>query len=102
VVDGMTYDETYDDRHLPFDPTTITGIRIDGSPGVTAVDSGTAEVVVAAGETWLHWEMHGVHHAVNSRHIAELISKRATRRVIDLTDRPDEYSRLRALQGSLG
>jgi hypothetical protein len=97
----MRYDETHDEQLLPFDATTITGIRIDGSPGVTAVDTGTAEVVVAAGETWLHWELNGVHHAVSSRHITELISKRPTRRVIDLTAPADDYTRLRALQGSL-
>lgn len=97
----MTYDEGRAERLLPFDPLTVTGIRIDGSPGVTPVDSGSAEVLVAAGETWLHWELNGVHHAVNTRHIAELISKRAARRVIDLTEPTDDYTRLHALQDTL-
>ena len=89
--------ETLTESLLPFDPAAITGIRIDGSPGVTSVDSGTAEVVVASGETWLHWQLNGVHHAVNLRHIAELLSRQGTRQVIDLTERSDDYSRLHAL-----
>ena len=95
----MTYDKARAERLLPFDPTTITGIRIDGELGVTAVDPGTAEVMVASGETWLHWEFNGVHHAVNTQHIAELISRGGARRVIDLTEPTNDYSRLQALKG---
>jgi hypothetical protein len=96
----MTYDEAGAERLLPFDPTTITGIRIDGEPGVTVVDPGTAEVLVASGETWLHWEFAGVHHAVSARHIAEIISRGGARRVIDLTEPANDYSRLQALRGA--
>lgn len=96
----MTYDDARPERLLPFDPRTITGIRIDGEPGVTAVDPGTAKVLVASGETWLQWEFNGVRHAVNSGHIAELISPRGARRVIDLTEPANHYTRLRALQAS--
>jgi hypothetical protein len=96
----MTYVETRTRRLLPFDPTTITGIRIDGEPGITAVDSGSAEVLEASGETWLHWEMNGVHHAVSTRHIAELISRGASRRVIDLDEPVSAYSRLQAVRGA--
>jgi hypothetical protein len=96
----MTYVETRARRLLPFDPTTITGIRIDGEPGITAVDSGTAEVLEASGETWLHWERNGVHHAVPTRHIAELISTGGRRRVIDLTEPTSDYSRLQAVRGA--
>jgi hypothetical protein len=84
-VDMTTYQE-HGTRQFPFDPATVTGVRIDGSPGVTAVDSGSAEVVEAAGETWLHWQLNGVHHAVNTRHIAELLSKSQPETVIDLTE----------------
>ena len=94
----MTYDKARAARLLPFDPSTITGIRIDGEPGVTAVDPGTARAVVASGETWLHWELGGVHHAVNTGHIAELIAVEGTRAVIDLTEPASDYSRLKALK----
>ena len=61
---------------------------------------GSAEVLEASGETWLHWERNGVHHAVPTRHIAELISTGGRRRVIDLTEPTSDYSRLQAVRGA--
>jgi hypothetical protein len=79
---------------LPFDPASITGVRIDGSPGVTPVDSASARVVEAAGETWLHWRMNGVTHAVGLRHVAELLSAGAKPDVIDLREDDGELAHL--------
>ena len=92
----MTYDDDRAQRLLPFDPPSVTAIRIDGSPGVTPIDAGTAEVVEAAGETWLHWQLNGMHHAVNLRHVAELIARQPRPAVVDLREPKSAYSRLQA------
>ena len=89
----ITY-EVPDVRDFPLDPARITGVRIDGSPGVTPVDSGTARVVEAAGETWLHWERNGVGHEVSLRHVAELLSTTAPPEVIDLREDDGELEHL--------
>lgn len=90
----MTTSTEHTDRLFPVDPSRITGVRIDGSPGVTTVDPGTAHVVDAGGETWLHWTFNGLDRAVNSRHIAEVFSTPGPPATIDLRERAGDFTRL--------
>jgi hypothetical protein len=77
---------------FPSDPATITGVRIESLPWVVPVDRGTADLVTTAGQNWLRWEQNGVHRAVNTRHIVEVLS--ATPQVIDLRDPAEEFAHL--------
>ena len=79
---------------FPVEPARITGVRIDGSPGVTSVDPGSAHVVTAGGETWLHWTHSGLDRAVNTRHIAEVFSVPEPTDTVDLRERKSDYTRL--------
>ena len=70
----MKVDLTHPELEAPVDLTSLTGIRVHGDEGVTPVDSGTASIVHAGGETWLRWTHHQVVRAVNLRHIIEVFS----------------------------
>lgn len=90
VVATMKHAEPDNGPQFPFDVATITGVRIESSPWVIPVDSGTAEFVTAGGETWLHWEQNGLQRAVNNRHIVEVFSHKP--KVIDLTEPDREFA----------